>query len=67
MIKTNFCIYVFILNPSAGIGRQGKFKLCWYYIVNVQVVPRINIIYIIFNIEIFNLNNIYCIKKYLIQ
>jgi hypothetical protein len=26
-------IYIFILshykNPSAGIGRQGKFKLCW--------------------------------------
>ena len=27
--------------PSAGIGRQCKFKLCWFYVVNVQVVLRI--------------------------
>jgi len=29
-------------NPSAGIGRQGKFKLFWYYIVNVRLVPWIH-------------------------
>ena len=28
--------------PSAGIGRQGKFKLFWQYVVNVQAVPWIH-------------------------
>ena len=33
----------YIYSPSAGIGRQGKLKLYWYNIVNVQVVFRIDI------------------------
>lgn len=30
------------IGPSAGIGRQGKFKLYWWNIMNVQVVSRIH-------------------------
>ena len=45
-------IYIYI-NPSAGIGRQDKFKLCWYYVINVQVVFRIKLKIL----NIFYINN----------
>ena len=39
------CTHLFVIiiyNPSAGIGRQDKLKIYWYFIVDVQVVFRIN-------------------------
>ena len=38
IFKSYAFFIVYKKNPSAGIGRQDKFKLCWHYVVNVQVV-----------------------------
>ena len=38
----------FFVSSSAEIGRQGKIKIFWLYVVNVQVVPWVFMIVTIY-------------------